>query len=278
MYKKIFSNNFLKFRKKMNLSQNMIAEELGISVQAVSNWERNISFPDISYLSDISKILDTNVVALLFNKKIKRKINENINFNQKRLASYLAKLRKNKNLTQKDLSKMLNVTSQNISKYENETLIPSVNVLLEYASFFNISFLNLYYGLDDEDLFVEREKKSKIRLLLKILVPSLLTIFVSSFILGFIIIKNINDKNKPSSHEICQVYVIIDKDNIQSYFVKKGETITLPEIPDKKGYTSYWDNDNLTITSDQTFRVKYEPKKYKITYVFDDERVPTSCT
>ena len=35
-------------RKELGISQNKIALELGLSDQAVSNWERGLSFPDIS--------------------------------------------------------------------------------------------------------------------------------------------------------------------------------------------------------------------------------------
>ena len=65
MNKEKFVSFFIDRRRELNLSQNSIAEELGISVQAVSNWERGISFPDISYLSDIAKILKTDVYSLI---------------------------------------------------------------------------------------------------------------------------------------------------------------------------------------------------------------------
>ena len=37
-----------KCRKDKNLTQEALAEKLGISINAVSKWERGISFPDVS--------------------------------------------------------------------------------------------------------------------------------------------------------------------------------------------------------------------------------------
>ena len=61
MYKKVFIKNFIKKRKELGLSQISIADKLGLSVQAISNWERELSFPDITYLDSIAKILKTNI-------------------------------------------------------------------------------------------------------------------------------------------------------------------------------------------------------------------------
>ena len=155
MNKEKFISFFINRRKELNLSQNNIAEELGISVQAVSNWERAVSFPDISYLSDIAKILKTDVDSLISGVDKKVKLRENIEFNSIRFSNYLCKLRKDKRLTQGELGKILNVSGQNISKFENGGFLPSIDLLEKYAEYFNVSFFNVYYGLEDKDLYDE---------------------------------------------------------------------------------------------------------------------------
>ena len=43
-----FGSNLSALRKKAGVSQETLAEQLGVSRQAVSNWERDLSEPDIS--------------------------------------------------------------------------------------------------------------------------------------------------------------------------------------------------------------------------------------
>lgn len=52
-------------RKELGLTQRDLAEELRISEQAVSKWERGRSFPDISILVPLSKVLNLSVYDLL---------------------------------------------------------------------------------------------------------------------------------------------------------------------------------------------------------------------
>ncbi len=52
-------------RKQKNMTQFELADAMGISFQAVSNWERGNSMPDISKLTELSDILGTTVDELL---------------------------------------------------------------------------------------------------------------------------------------------------------------------------------------------------------------------
>ncbi len=45
-------------RRKRNLTQNELAEKLGISFQAVSSWERGMKMPDIMNLKELAGILE----------------------------------------------------------------------------------------------------------------------------------------------------------------------------------------------------------------------------
>ena len=57
------------YRKKKNLKQDELAEKLGVSPQAVSKWENDLSCPDISLLPEISKILGVSIDELVQGKK-----------------------------------------------------------------------------------------------------------------------------------------------------------------------------------------------------------------
>lgn len=54
-----------RLRKGKGLSQEMLAEKLGVSSQAVSKWETGQSCPDISLLPSLAKLLDVTVDELL---------------------------------------------------------------------------------------------------------------------------------------------------------------------------------------------------------------------
>lgn len=52
-------------RKKKNLTQEKLAEQLGISDRAVSKWERGLNLPDASLMLELSRIFDISVNELL---------------------------------------------------------------------------------------------------------------------------------------------------------------------------------------------------------------------
>ena len=95
-----------KLRKENKMTQRQLADKLGIMDTSVSKWERGVNAPDISYLTELSKIFQVTVQEILngerkFKKKEidvnhhnkvlevnnlsksfgKRKVLDNINFN-----------------------------------------------------------------------------------------------------------------------------------------------------------------------------------------------------
>ncbi len=54
-----------RLRKEKHLSQETLAEKIGVSAQAVSKWENDQSCPDISLLPTLAKTLDVSLDELL---------------------------------------------------------------------------------------------------------------------------------------------------------------------------------------------------------------------
>lgn len=52
-------------RQAKNMTQMALADAMGVSFQAVSNWERGNSLPDIGKLPDLCRILDLDIQTLL---------------------------------------------------------------------------------------------------------------------------------------------------------------------------------------------------------------------
>ncbi|MBD5103301.1 MAG: helix-turn-helix transcriptional regulator [Ruminococcaceae bacterium] len=61
------------FRKQMNLTQDELANRLGVTNQAVSKWENDICCPDIQLLPKIAEIFDVSIDSLFGNKKALKK-------------------------------------------------------------------------------------------------------------------------------------------------------------------------------------------------------------
>lgn len=59
------SENIKKLRREKNLTQEALAEFLGVTFQSVSNWERGESYPDITMLPEIAGFFKVSVDKLL---------------------------------------------------------------------------------------------------------------------------------------------------------------------------------------------------------------------
>lgn len=57
-------------RKEQNLTQEQLAEQLGITKNAVSKWERGICLMDMSLLKPLSRLLNVNVIDILSGEKV----------------------------------------------------------------------------------------------------------------------------------------------------------------------------------------------------------------
>ena len=58
-------------RKQKKLTQEQLAEKLGVSINAVSKWERGICLMDMSLLKPLSKILGVSINEILAGEFIK---------------------------------------------------------------------------------------------------------------------------------------------------------------------------------------------------------------
>ena len=59
------AENIRSFRKSMGFTQEQLAERLGITLAAVSKWERGTSEPDLAYIMDLAEIFHVSVDALI---------------------------------------------------------------------------------------------------------------------------------------------------------------------------------------------------------------------
>ena len=56
--------NIKRLRKKNGLTQQHLAEKISISPQAISKWERNVNFPDITLLPVLADLFNCSIDEL----------------------------------------------------------------------------------------------------------------------------------------------------------------------------------------------------------------------
>lgn len=69
MEKKTLGNMIADLRREKGMTQLELAEKMGITDKAVSKWERDLSYPDISSLAHLAEILGVSVNELMQSKR-----------------------------------------------------------------------------------------------------------------------------------------------------------------------------------------------------------------
>lgn len=64
-----FGTQMKNLRKEKNMTQEQMAQELGVSRQAVSNWENNKNLPDLEIIIRISRIFSVTLDDLILGGK-----------------------------------------------------------------------------------------------------------------------------------------------------------------------------------------------------------------
>lgn len=65
MTKKTFGATISALRKEKGMTQLDLARQMGVTDKAVSKWERDLSFPDVTSLPKLAEVLGTSVDELL---------------------------------------------------------------------------------------------------------------------------------------------------------------------------------------------------------------------
>ena len=93
----------------------------------------------------------------------------------KTLGTKIAEYRKLKKMTQEELASKLNVSSQAVSKWENDLSIPDLPILIELSDIFNVSLDELIRQKEDVEVarVVEPQlRKSVDQMMLKVVIDS----------------------------------------------------------------------------------------------------------
>ena len=258
-------------RKKLNLSQQALANELCLSNQAISNWERGISYPEISYLQDLSKTLKINIEDLCLLKDSDAYEEIDLTFDIDKLSNTLAVLRKLNNMSQAELASKLNIQYQTISSWERGVSLPSIDQIVELSNIYSVSISELYYGnikpVNQEETIIQ-EKTQEIKVKKKNILPIFLIAFCV-IILGVFIGQYFSKESGNQGYRI----------NFEGFdnnlFITNNKITSFPDAS-KEGYIflGWYYNDELItedtiITKDMILIPKYQKKNLTITFLVD---------
>ena len=64
----MIGRNIRRFRNEKNMTQDQLAEKLGVTRQAVSNWENGKTQPEVETVGKIAEVLEVTLEDLLHDK------------------------------------------------------------------------------------------------------------------------------------------------------------------------------------------------------------------
>ncbi len=186
-----FGKTLKELRKQKNLTQNQFSEILGVHLQTVSKWERDIELPDLAILHLIASTLDVSIDTLL---SVDCDDSARGSFSSTKMGDGIYRFRKSYGLTQAELGKKLGVSSDTISKWERGVILPKIDMLVTVANVFNVSPSFIYYGVVPKE-----ERSNKKRNLFKWLI-SIASLFIVSIVLALSFILFSGENSPPSTN------------------------------------------------------------------------------
>lgn len=130
-------------------SQSDIANVLSVKRNTYSKWENSINDMPLEFSNLLSNYYGTSMDYLLGLSYNRNYTPERIEINYRTLCQRLLEQRKERNITQEDLSDKLGLTQRSYSYYESGERIPKTFKLLIIAQFYGVS-VDYLLGKSDE--------------------------------------------------------------------------------------------------------------------------------
>ena len=111
-----FNQTLKRLRTERGITQEQLANKLGVHFQTVSKWERGIVLPDIGTFDSICKQLDVSIETLLGQDDGAPASSKT--FSAEKLATTIHNIRKNFALSQSEFADKLGVRADAVSKWE----------------------------------------------------------------------------------------------------------------------------------------------------------------
>lgn len=143
-----FCNRLKNLRKSAGITQQSMADGLNVHLQTVSKWERGISEPDISQLGDLARILGVTLEELLGESEGEETFSGA--FDAVKLGSAISSARSAAGESQEQLSALLCVSADSVSRWERGVTCPDITCLCRLAEHFDVPVSKLYFGVQNQ--------------------------------------------------------------------------------------------------------------------------------
>ena len=126
-------------REENDLTQTDIARILGVSKSAISKWEKGREIIPLNKLNIFANYFNVSLDYLLGLTNIKSYNNLKKDINRDIIKIRLKEIRKNNNLTQRDLAKIFNTGISTFAHYETGRYLILTSLVYSIAKKYNVS-------------------------------------------------------------------------------------------------------------------------------------------
>ena len=142
-----------KVRIYADLKQREVAEILGVSRNSYNMWERENDLIPLRQLDKFCNIFHVSLDYVLGFTEVWEYENSK-RIDSKLLAKRIKRIRRENDLTQDELAKILNITRSSISKYENGINLALTSYIMGFCKYFHVSS-DFVTGKIDEEIKLE---------------------------------------------------------------------------------------------------------------------------
>ena len=142
-----------KVRVYADLNIKEVANMLGVSRNSYNMWEREYDIIPLRQLDKFCSIFHVSLDFVLGFTEVWNYPNSRDSINPELLAKRIKRIRREDDLTQDELAKILNITRSSISKYEHGINLALTSYIMGFCKYFHIS-ADFVTGRIDEEITI----------------------------------------------------------------------------------------------------------------------------
>lgn len=145
-----------KVRIYADVGQKEVANKLGVAYSSYNTWEREYDLIPLRQLDKFCNLFHVSLDYVLGFTEVWEYENSK-RIDPKLLAKRIKRIRRENDLTQDELAKILNITRSSISKYENGINLALTSYIIGFCKYFHVS-ADFITGKIDEEIKLDLVK------------------------------------------------------------------------------------------------------------------------